>query len=116
MPEVREVARRDALVDFETLVQRLAEALTLRRTIDVLVEEARRMTAARVSRILLASADATLSTAELSGLPPDAVAVAQGAIASRARRDGGSWSALPLVVRNRAIGVMLLEAPAAEPA
>lgn len=111
--EAQELRRVDPLAELESLVQRLAETITLRKTIDVLVEEARRMTSSRAAHIVLASESGVPDPADLEGLPADASAAAQAALVTRTRREGGAWSALPLVVRNRAIGALLLESPPA---
>lgn len=105
------------LARFPTMIRRLAEALTLPKTTDILVEEARHLTGASAAHALLVQPDGTLRD-PLGATPPStALDAARSAIQARAPARAEPHLALPLVVRNRALGALVLEAPTnADPA
>lgn len=106
-----QVPEPEPLAGLQSLVAKLAGALALRTTTDILLEESTRLTRSRGAKIALVQPDLSLASADavpLSDAVRDACALA---VASRSPRRDGSVLALPLVVRNRPLGALVLDEP-----
>lgn len=101
----------DPLVGLQSLVRQLAEALALPKTTDILVNETRQLAQTASVEIALLQTDRSLAGVDGRPLAAPVREIAATAVTLRTSQRQGELVALPLIVRNRPLGALVLQAP-----